>query len=393
MPNMKISEVKATLQLTGKSGSYLRLRKDLAAHMSATGWRNKTYSGEVAYDALCSWLSQHRYLKGLRRTSVNRGEKSSEASEAIGKAFQALIADVGAKECKSAGASDRNFRTEDPDEAEEEDEDEEEEHPRKRKRVASGTLAVTPATSVAARPPVHVHMVDPDAEGAPPHGPYPWFGRGTRPAYTRVLAYLIMRELVNLARKHMAPERAARDFYGAIETPGPAPANAPYDVPYGDPACVQLTDAEEVEAWVSSSNARPLRVLVVLHRTQRGIQTPPPPGFPYVHDQDYTMLDMPAEDSDHDEKMRVNRHGMKVAMPRTDEPFQRLIRKIVIRRDRQQTHLDRVTTAYLIKYPDGIIPANPLWSHDRIWTADERAGLPDENGGSDCGGAGNDNDG
>jgi hypothetical protein len=36
-PSYKVAEVKATLQLVGKDKAYLRLRKELAAQMLATG--------------------------------------------------------------------------------------------------------------------------------------------------------------------------------------------------------------------------------------------------------------------------------------------------------------------------------------------------------------------
>ncbi|KAL0631426.1 hypothetical protein Q9L58_009706 [Maublancomyces gigas] len=225
-----MSEVKATLQLTGKQQAYLRLRKELAGEMAAVDWQNKMQSRER-----------------LWRTWVNCRGEDTEASSAFGTAFQALIADVGAKERKSAGAGDRQFWVPVADEADNEDDHEDDE------------------ASILARPPIHLHTVDPDATDIT-HGQYPWSGPGNRPAYMGVLAHLTMYELVNLSKKHMPEGRAVRAIFGATENP---PAASGTDVPFGNPAHIQLTDAEEVEAWVASSNARPLRAQVVLQSSPR----------------------------------------------------------------------------------------------------------------------------
>ncbi|KAL0630997.1 hypothetical protein Q9L58_010150 [Maublancomyces gigas] len=224
--------------------------------------KNKTQSGERVYQKLCDWLSKHKYLRQLRRTWVNRRGEDTEASSTIGTAFQALIVDVGAKERKSAGASDRQFRVRVADKTDDEDD----------------------------------HEDDEAASGA--------------------------------------------------------------DVPFGNPAHIQLTDAEEVEALVTSSNARQLRAQVVLHRALGGDQTPPPDCFAYIEDEDYTIIDMPAEDSDHDENM--------------------IIEKVVIRRDRQSEALARHSAAYRKRFPDAIVPGDPRWSRDHIGTAEERASLDND---------------
>ncbi|KAL0630443.1 hypothetical protein Q9L58_010710 [Maublancomyces gigas] len=230
------------------------------------------------------------------------------------------MADVEAKEQKSAGAGDRQFRVVVADEADDKDDhedDEGEERSAKRSQVASVALLDAPTASMPARPPIHIDTIDPDATDIA-HGQYPWSGPGNRLAYTGVLARLTLRELVNLSKKHMPEGRAVQAIFGATDNP---PTAAGADGPFSNPAHIQLTDAEKVEAWVTSSYARPLRAQVVLHRALRSDQTPPPYDFAYIENDDYTMIDMPAEDSDCDENMPVTKEGKRVGMPRTDKPF------------------------------------------------------------------------
>lgn len=88
---------------------------------------------------------------------------------------------------------------------------------------------------------------------------------------------------------------------------------------FGNPACIQLTDADEVEAWVASSTSRPLRARVVLHRVFHTMDKPSPASLPYIEDDDYLMINMLVEDSNHDQNMRVTGTGKKVGMPWPDE--------------------------------------------------------------------------
>jgi hypothetical protein len=83
---------------------------------------------------------------------------------------------VGSKEKKSAGAGKRNFDAIDAEEEDADSDSEVEATPTKQRWITTVSL-LTPGAIPAARPPVHVHMVDPDNVRPPPLGaPYPWFG-------------------------------------------------------------------------------------------------------------------------------------------------------------------------------------------------------------------------
>lgn len=144
------------------------------------------------------------------------------------------------------------------------------------------------------------------------------------------------------------------------ENPPPAPLKA--DVPFSIPAYVQLTDAKEVEACVASTSARPRRAQVVLQRSSRADQTNPPDSLPYIESEDYTIVDMLAVDFDHGKDMRVTKDGKRVGMPCSDVPFQRLIKNVVIRRDRQADMLLLIRLTYRKMFPHVIVQRDPLRS-------------------------------
>jgi hypothetical protein len=178
-------------------------------------------------------------------------------------------------------------------------------------------------------------------------------------------------DLSNLILKYTAPSRAVRTIWGAIENISLA-AIPPVQV---RPVEVQITDSEELEGWFKNSNVRPRRILVVLHRADVGanlgsVESPPlNPPFAHVEEDDYRMIDIPAENSDYEEgKHQINAKGLRVYMPRTDVSNQRLIHALVRRRDRQQDAIDDLDLKYLRKYPLGVGVADPNFLQRTIWT-------------------------
>jgi hypothetical protein len=138
---------------------------------------------------------------------------------------------------------------------------------------------------------------------------------------------------------------------------------------------VQITDSEELEGWLKNSNARPQRILTVLHRVGTGAnlggtESPPlNPAFPHVEEDDYSMIDIPAKDSDYaEEKHRINAKVLGVYMPRTDASNQRLIQTLVRNRDRQQDAIDDLDPKYIRKYPLSVGLADLNFLQGTIWT-------------------------
>ncbi|KAI5843138.1 hypothetical protein DFP73DRAFT_527795, partial [Morchella snyderi] len=202
--------------------------------------------------------------------------------------------------------------------------------------------------------------------------------------------------LCNLIMKHTPPDRAIRSILGALDNVPPA-SNPPVR-----PMEVQITDSEEVEGWLKNSVGRPRRILAILHRAGAGAnlggaETPPlSRAFPHIEEEDYTMMDIPAEDSDYEEgNHRINAKGMRVYLPRTDASNQRLIQTLVRRRDRQQDAIDDLDPKYLRKFPLGVGVADANFAQGVIWTpagiaakraADALAAAPGGGGGGGGGG-------
>jgi hypothetical protein len=113
----------------------------------------------------------------------------------------------------------------------------------------------------------------------------------------------------------------------------------------------------------------------VLYRAGAGanlVSAESPPlnlAFPHIEEDDYSMIDIPAEDSDYKEgKHRINAKRLRVYMPRTDASNRRLIQTLVRGRDRQQDATDDLDPKYIRKYPLGVGVAEANFLQWTIWT-------------------------
>jgi hypothetical protein len=129
---------------------------------------------------------------------------------------------------------------------------------------------------------------------------------------------------------------------------------------------VQISDSEGLKGWLKNSNTRPQRILKVLHRAavdaNLGSAESPPLNrtFPQIEEDDYSIIDLPAEDSDYEEgRHRINAKELRVYLPRTDASNQRLIQTLVRSPDRQENAIDNLDPKYLTKYPLGVGLADP----------------------------------
>ncbi|RPB07085.1 hypothetical protein P167DRAFT_550068 [Morchella conica CCBAS932] len=358
------SKAKMTLGLLNLPKAYTSIRNSLKAEMQNIGWVNKNTSGLVAFNALCLYLMNLPSLNGFLPI-WNGGE--SDARRALASALQWLIADVGMKYKLSRGQGDRQFKEAAGDSDDDDDGGGQAARRRSRKRKER---AVPPEL---VRPSIMVTVVDPDALGAffmlVPPPTYDWNDPLNEPSFIGILTKITFPERYNLILKHTAPGRAVRTIWGAIENVPPAA------VPPVRPVEVQITDSEELEGWLKNSNSRSRMILAVLHRAgadaNLGAEQFPllNPAFPHVEEDDYSMIDIPAEDSDYEEgKHRINAKGLRVYMPRTDASNQRLIQTLVRRRDRQQDAIDDLDPKYFRKYPLVVGVADPNFLQGTIWT-------------------------
>ncbi|KAH8144326.1 uncharacterized protein LAJ45_11688 [Morchella importuna] len=205
--------------------------------------------------------------------------------------MQNLIADVGMKDRLSRGQGDRQFK----EAAGDSDDDDDGGGQAAGRRSRKGKERAVPPELV--RPSIMVTVVDPDALGAffmlVPPPTYDWNDPLNESSFIGILIKITFPELCNLILKHTAPGRAVRTIWGAIENVPPAV------VPPVRPVEVQITDSEELEGWLKNSNARPRRILAVLHRAGAGAnlggaESPPlNPAFLHVEEDDYSIVTEP----------------------------------------------------------------------------------------------------
>ncbi|KAI5836694.1 hypothetical protein DFP73DRAFT_532538 [Morchella snyderi] len=355
------NKAKMTLGLINLPKVYTSVRNSLKAEMHNTGWVNKTISRAAAFNALCLHVLNMRPLRAFL-PMWNGGNTAPR--RALADALKWLIADVGQKEKLSRGQGNREFR----EVADESDDDDEDNGRRSKKRKRDPVSADLHQQAEQFPPSIMVTVVDPDALGAfsvvAPPRIYDWNHRRNQNSFVGILAKIAFPELCNLILKHTPPDRAIRSIWGALDNV-PLASNPPVR-----PQEVQITDSEEVEVWLKNSTSRPRRVLAVLHRAGAGAnvggaETPPlSRAFPHIEEDDYTMVDIPAENSDYDEgNHRINAKGLRLYLPRTDASNQRLIQTLVRRRNRQQDAIDDLDPKYLRKYPLVVEVADANFAH------------------------------
>jgi hypothetical protein len=124
---------------------------------------------------------------------------------------------------------------------------------------------------IAPRPAITIYVIDPLKTRAPRsavYRHYDWVGTASLTPSLAVLRHVSLKELTKVAMKPVpkpavgTPERAIRAFYGAINNPPPRGTNA---YPQNPEYC-RIGDADELEAWLKTSEAKPLRICAVLHR-------------------------------------------------------------------------------------------------------------------------------
>jgi hypothetical protein len=172
---------------------------------------------------------------------------------------------------------------------------------------------------------------------------YDWNDPLNEPSFIGILINITFSELCNLILKHTESGRTVRAIWGAIEYV------SLIAVPLVQvrPVEVQITDSEELESWLKNSNVRPRRILAVLHGACTGANMDGVeslqlnPTFPHVEEDDYSMIDILAEDSNYEEgKHQINPKELRVYMPKTGASSQRQIQTLVSHRDRQQEAID-----------------------------------------------------
>ncbi|RPB06273.1 hypothetical protein P167DRAFT_580818 [Morchella conica CCBAS932] len=289
-----IEQMREILQLTGRDDVYRALRTALSEEMTRIGWVNKSTSGLDLFEQLKDWLINQKVLKALKQSYMR---ESSEDSEKIKTALGYLIGDRPHKvnRAHTNGARALVKFNEGGGESNE-----------------NPTLAaaeVWKAMGIPYRPAMTVHVIDPTKMGAVISAAYreiDWYGPAALTVSIGVLEEVSLAELAKVAVKRIPkvanglPPKVIRAFYRAMSNGPPRTAGAAYAL---NPENVRIGDAEELEAWLKTSEAKPLRLCAVLHRPRALLagprhrpETPPPDGWEDLDEHDFQMIEVDKEE-------------------------------------------------------------------------------------------------
>ncbi|RPB07345.1 hypothetical protein P167DRAFT_579353 [Morchella conica CCBAS932] len=188
-----------------------------------------------------------------------------------------------------------------------------------------------------------------------------WYGPAALPVSIGVLEEVSLAVLAKVAMKRVPkvaddlPPSVIQAFYGAMSNGPPRAARAAYAL---NPENIRIGDAEKLEAWLKTSEAKPLRLCTVPHRPcallarpRHRPETPPPDGWDDLCEHDFQMIEVDKEDK---------------CLP------------LLIR---YQTIERRLVRLYRLKFPNGIGFISCHYARLKIWTLAERNHLFRHSGG------------
>ena len=170
-------------------------------------------------------------------------------------------------------------------------------------------------------------------------------------------------EVISKAGWRVPEGRTVCEVFGGLENPLPREDGV---VDPNDPPTdwLRLTTDEEVDGFLRLMGAKPIRLLVCLHRDPRAVprvpDTPPPEEDPHpgkfyfsadMFDKDKWEQDL-VEDSDAESRKRAGLGARHV--PKADHRFEDRIEEVWRRIRRQQAMLDDLERKHKAKYPAAI---------------------------------------
>jgi hypothetical protein len=170
-------------------------------------------------------------------------------------------------------------------------------------------------------------------------------------------------------------ERAIRAFYRAINSSLPRSTN----VYPQKPEYCRIGDADELEACLKTSEAKPLRIYAVLNRPTAllsgAAHRPQTPSLDWWHD--LTSDDLIPVELDADEEIfqftdRVNKKGLKFSILTQDRDFEVVLTVLYERIERLQTLGRSLNRHYRRHFPNDINFDSCHYDRIRFWTVAEK---------------------
>jgi hypothetical protein len=341
-----------------ENGRYNVWRTEIAGFMAQNNIENQTQAGAEKWAEVRDFAISHRYARGYK-AGYTKGKNSATLQEAL----TTILADIRAKESKKrkiAAAEDaaRGMGDIDP-------QNEEEAAAGERRRIGllppvGGPRGAIGLASGALLPPprsVLVHRIDPERGGgvaAVEVENRPWSGRNVFVFPGMIYAHTVA-DLLSLGLRHLdiepgSPPRRVRNLLGAINNSRFNPLNKKEMVE--NPDFVMLTQSEDVEAWLDMTEAKPLRLLVILERLPppAGIeapQTPPPDDWSHIDNDAYQTILEPQDASSNDEGPITKRRRL----PASEKTFRRRLQKLRLRRNRISEHVAEMEEIFHERFP------------------------------------------
>ena len=175
-----------------------------------------------------------------------------------------------------------------------------------------------------------------------------WWGkrlfRFTGMVYKPTLAHIVSLALRKCDRR---PMRRVRNLLGALANPSVGTGGTLTQIPDS----VVLYDDEDVEGWLATTQAIPLRLLAILERLPAdgetsARQTPPPPGCKHIDNEAFEALDEPLDTCDEDGPVTKKRR-----CPAMKKGYEQRLERLRQRQGRLEDHIKELERQLLDRFP------------------------------------------
>jgi len=337
---------------------YSLWRLEVLAYMQANGIKHQTQAGTALWKGLQDYAIGHQMTQGYKEAYNGTDAIAQRLQEAL----QVLLFDIRAKMTRKRKDATKSNKVLGLPPAS-----------TKRSRVAaaaaaSDAAALGPALGPAlpfAGPPafvprgVIVYLTDPAEVVGASRGTIPvlerqWGGRGVL-RYVGMVYEPTMEHLVSLALRKLegGPKRGVRNLLGAMADPVLGASG----VVTQSPDSTLLVDDEDVEGWLATTTASPLRLLAILERSvttagRAASQTPPPHGWQHIDNEAFGTVDEPVETSDEAPATKKRRR------PTSRKGYEQRLERLRGRQSRLGEHIAELEGQLRNRFPSPV-PSTP----------------------------------
>ena len=330
---------------------YLLWRTEVTAYMIMNGVRHQTQAGDDRWEGVREFAIDHWVIVGYKEVLNGTGP----ASERVQEALQYLLFDLRAKlsvkrknakqENETLRLGPTNYRYRGPATSQTQSSN----------VSAPGALTAAPSITPMAFEPkgVIVYLTDPDAVPGSMCGAIPvlerqWGGKGVL-RYVGMIYEPTMNHLISLAlrKTDVDAKKVVRNLLGAMGDPILGASG----VITQSPESVVLADNEDVEGWLATTKANPLRLLAILGRPamtagEAASQTPPPDGWAHIAQDEFGTVDEPIKTTDGEGPVTKKRRR-----PNTKTGYRKRLGRLRRFHERLGDHIQEIQNQFEERFP------------------------------------------